>query len=342
MGTGTGNLADDPLQSTTVEIPDGDAGTLATVEHMRALVNDRCAHPRIRDLALRIIGNAALPQQQIERIRSWLRTHVRFVPDPDVTELLHDPVLLAEWIERDGRVGVDCDDVAMLGAALGKAIGIPARFVVVGFYQPNAAFGHVWTELFDGYSWRELDTTRANQGIEDGRISRRLTIDVATGDQGENMAGMITTRRVGSFPNRRPSPNGLGWVQSIPVVISTIQSIQSLFGGGKETDRINQNKQAEQIALSDPGVAGDTAQRFLQCRSGRFGICQIEGYPDEIGGWATQTAKDDAYARYQNVAAHRGSLGTTTVSTPIGTASASNAGLVAAAGIAALLLLRKR
>lgn len=340
MGTG-GRERDDPLQSTTVEIPDGDAGTLATVDHMRVLVNDRCAHPCIRTLALRIIGQASEPRQQIERIRSWLRSHIRFVPDPDVTELLHDPLLLVEWIERDGRVGVDCDDVAMLGAALGKSIGIPARFVIVGFYQRNAPFGHVWTELFDGQAWRELDTTRTSQGIEDGRISRRLVVDVATGDQGENMAGMVTTRRIGAV-RRRPSPNGLGWVQSIPVVISTIQSIESLFGGGKESDRINQNKQAEQIALSDSGQAGDTALRFLQCRSGRFGICQIEGYPDEIGGWATQTAKDDAYTRYQNAAAHRGTLGTTTVSTPIGTVGASNAGLLAAAGIAAFLLLRKR
>lgn len=332
------------MQATTVEIPDGDAGTLATVEHMRALVNDRCAHPRIRALALRIIGKASSPALQIDRIRVWLRTHVRFVPDPDVTELLHDPVLLAEWIERDGSVGVDCDDVAMLGAVLGKAVGIPARFVIVGFYQPNAPFGHVWTELFDGQTWRELDTTRTNQGIEDGRISRRLMIDVATGDQqGGKMAGMVTTRRVGAFPNRRRQPpNGLGWVQSIPVVVSTIQSITSLFGGGHETDRINQNKQAEQIALADPGQAGDTAQRFLQCRSGRFGICQIEGYPDEIGGWATQTAKDDAYSRYQNVVAHRGSLGTTTVSTPVGTIGASNTGILAVAGLAAFLLLRKR
>jgi hypothetical protein len=327
------------LESSTVEIPDGDAGTLATIERMRALVNDRCSHPRIRALALSVIGRASSPDQQIVRLRSWLKSRIRFVADPDVTELLHDPVLLAEWIDRDGSVGVDCDDVAMMAAALGKAIGIAARFVVVGFFMPDAPYAHVWTELFDGRTWRELDTTRASQGIEDGRISRRLYVNVATGDQGEAMSGMVTTRRVGSFPNRQRQQ--LGWVAAVPVVISTIQQINSLFGGGKEPDRIKQNQEAERIALADGGEAGDTAARWLQCRSGRFGTCTIPGYPEQIGGWATQTAKDDAYTRWQNVSGHHDGTGTTTVQTPIGGGSLSNSTLLLAAG-AAMFLLRRR
>jgi len=315
---------------------------------MRALANNRCSHPHIRDLALRIIGHATTPGEQITRLRSWLRSRIRFVPDPDVTELLHDPVLLAQWIERDGSTGVDCDDVATLGAALGKAIGIPARFVVVGFYFPDAPYGHIWTELFDGERWRELDTTRQAQGVEDSRVSRRAVVDVATGNRGDGtMAGMVTTRRVGSFPARQ---NGLGWAQAVPVVISTITTLQSLAQGGKEPGRIEANKQAETLAMSG-GPGAQSALEFLRCRSGKFGLCTIEGYPEQIGGWATQTAKDDAYARYNNVVRSMGYApgsggsstggGTTTVRTPIGGGTVNNSTLILG-GLAAFLLLKRR
>lgn len=330
------------MNAATVEIPDGDAGTFATIEHMRALVNDRCAHWRIRDLALRIIGRADAPGEQAARIRAWLRTRVRFVPDPDTTELLHDPVLLAEWIDRDGSVGVDCDDVAMLAAALGKSIGLAARFVVVAFFASDAPYSHIWAELFDGSGWREMDTTRKVQGIEDTRVSRRAVVDVATGQRGIGRMPTLTTRRVGAFPARR---QGLGWVQAVPVVVSTIQSITSLFQGGKEVDRIEQNKAAEQIALGGGGGAL-AATQFLKCRSGKFGLCSIEGYPDQIGGWATQTAKDDAYRRYQNVVTQHGgepsATGTTTVTTPFGSGQVNNTALLLGAAAVAFVVLRKR
>jgi hypothetical protein len=312
---------------------------------MRALVNDRCSHPRIRTLAASIVGQTGNVGQQIAKIRSWLTSHVYFLPDPDTTELLHDPVLLAEWIEHGGTVGVDCDDVAMLGAAIGKAIGIPARFAVVAFYEPNAPFGHVWAELFDGGTWRELDTTRRVQGVEDSRVTRRAVVDVATGERGEHMPVLNQVRRVGAFPAGRR--NGLGWVQSIPVVVSTIQTITSLFQGGKEVDRIKQNEAAESIALGG-GAGAPTATEFLKCRSGEFGICTITGYPDEIGGWATQSAQDDAARRYRNVVQQHGGEpgtvggGTVSVTTPFGSGAVNNSTLLLGGGLLALFLLRKR
>lgn len=332
-------------------IADGDEGTFQTVDRMRALVNDRCAHPVIRGLAVSIVGLGTDPARQIAAIRSWLRVHVRFLPDPDTTELLHDPVLLAQMIDAQSVIGADCDDVAMLGAALGKAVGLAARFVVVGFFDVNAPLTHIWAELFDGSRWVELDTTRTAQNIEDGRITRRVNVDVATGQRSDNMQLVRDQRRIGVFPRRLGATPAvrqrqLGWVQSIPVVISTIQSITSLFQGGKEVDRINQNKQAESIALAGgPGAA--TATQFLKCRSGKFGLCTIEGYPDQIGGWATDSAKEDAYRRYQNVVATLGGEptnplgGSTVVTTPVGKAQVSNATILIGAA-ALFFFLRKR
>lgn len=323
-------------------IPEGDAGTLATVRRMRALVIDRCAHPVIRDLAVSL-GLGLQTSAQASAIRGWLRAHIRFQADPETTELLHDPVLMAQWIRERGVIGVDCDDVAIMGAALGCALGIPTRFVVVGFFEPQAPYTHVWAELFDGLGWRELDTTRTVQGIEDGRIRRRLYMDVATGHvtKGDDMPMLSRTRRVGVIPYRQ---NSLGWVAAAVTVAqaapSFIQQMGSLLHGSKEPDRIAANQKAETLALAGNAAALE----FLRCRSVQNVVCgNIPGYGD-IGGWATDTARADALKRYNNVVQTLGATGATggiTGTIPgVGSASVST-GTLALAAAAAFFLLRR-
>jgi hypothetical protein len=321
-------------------IPEGDSGTLATVRRMRALVIDRCAHPAIRDVAVSL-GLGLQPHAQASAIRTWLAAHIRFQADPETTELLHDPVLMAQWIRERGIIGVDCDDVAIMGAALGCSLGIPTRFVVVGFFSPNAPYTHVWAELFDGRDWRELDTTRMVQGIEDGRIRRRLYMDVVTGQvtKGDDMPMVSRTRRVGVIPGRRPSL-GFAIAPIIAAAPSFIQAMGPLLGGSKEPDRIAANQKAETLALAGNAAALE----FLRCRSVQNVVCgNIPGYGD-IGGWATETARADALKRYNNVI---GTLGTTgagggiTGTIPgVGSASVSTGTLVLAAAAAFFLLRR--
>lgn len=272
---------------------------------MRALVLDRCAHPAIRTLATSIAGFGLDAPAKVRAIRQWLRSHIRFLADPDTTELLHDPVLLVRWINEQGMIGVDCDDVAILGAALGKAVGLPARFVIVGFFDERAPFTHVWAELFDGADWRELDTTRTQQGIEDERIRRRVAVDVATGQQ-QSLGGRMSTlavspyqRRIGVFPNRPRPALGVAIAPIIAAAPSFIQAMGPLLGGSKEPERIAANQKAETLA-----IAGNAAAlEFLRCRSVQGVVCgNLPGYGD-IGGWATQTARDDAGRRYNNALA---------------------------------------
>lgn len=89
--------------------------------------------------------------------------HWRFVRDPTGIELLHRPERLLDQIAAGGYAIGDCDDAAILGAALGKAVGFSARFVVLGFFGPRGPFSHVYTELWTGTGWRELDITRTPQ-----------------------------------------------------------------------------------------------------------------------------------------------------------------------------------
>jgi len=96
-------------------------------------------------------------------------------------EMLHGPAWQVQQIRARGIVQVDCDDVAMLAAALGKAVGLRARFVVVGFDSRTAPYRHVWAELSPRARvpmWSEMDVTRPAQGLPFDRIARVFNFEV--------------------------------------------------------------------------------------------------------------------------------------------------------------------
>lgn len=142
-------------------IPPGEAGTVATVSTMRRLVLRAVASPVVRETvrALLLGTPTRNASAQVFAIRQWLSDHVIFLRDPDGVELLHAPDWMLHQIHTRGRLMVDCDDVAILAATLAKAAGLPARFVVLGFI-PGRGYQHVFTEVFDGRSWVDLDVTR--------------------------------------------------------------------------------------------------------------------------------------------------------------------------------------
>jgi hypothetical protein len=145
----------------------GDAGTAVAIGRMRFLVNRTYVLPVVRQPAAAIVAQVG-PRDAVGRalsIRQFLEGHIQFLPDPTGTEYLHPPDWQMSQVLTRGIVQVDCDDVAMLAAALGKAVGLHARFIVVGFGSPKAQFQHVWTELAPTVvgPWIECDITRADQ-----------------------------------------------------------------------------------------------------------------------------------------------------------------------------------
>lgn len=90
-------------------------------------------------------------------------------------------------------------------------------------------------------------------------------------------------------------------VAAVPTVVQTLSSIRN----PKDAERFAANAAAFARAQ-----AGDTAAlTFLKYRSGRFGETQVPGY-GTVGGWATDSAKADAYAKY-TAAATRQAVGGT-------------------------------
>jgi len=130
---------------------------------MRQIVRAQYALPLVRETAAAIArGTGVNAELQARRIRAWLTQHVGFLRDPYQTEALHTPEGMLTLLGARGWLEVDCDDVAILGAALGMAVGLRARFVLLG---RDGQYEHVWTELADPNTddWRELDITRPYQ-----------------------------------------------------------------------------------------------------------------------------------------------------------------------------------
>jgi transglutaminase-like putative cysteine protease len=171
-----------PLRGSYSTLPDGDAGTYATLEVMRRMARHSSSLPIVRTLATQAVrsypGDGGNHHARL--LNRWITERTYFLPDPTYSEALHEPAYLLHQILTRGNVGVDCDDVATLTAAMGLSIGLRARFVIAGFTSPNAPFRHVWAELAGARSsvWVPIDPTRPVQILASLPITRLQAVEV--------------------------------------------------------------------------------------------------------------------------------------------------------------------
>lgn len=157
----------------------GDVGSWQTLRSMRGAVRQAIRDPRVLETAAAIVRPARPrdKRSQAQLIRSWMAAHTRYLNDPPGLELLRTPDYQLDRIGRDGVVQGDCDDMAMLAAALGKAAGMRAQFVALGFQGPKGPLSHVFTELLADDGWVEMDVTRT-PGRPVPQFTRRVTREV--------------------------------------------------------------------------------------------------------------------------------------------------------------------
>jgi transglutaminase-like putative cysteine protease len=94
-------------------------------------------------------------------------------------ELVKAPAVMLQEIRAtpDSYAVGDCDDVATLGAAIALAMGLPVRFVLLGF-ELGGPFSHVYADAWSGGRWVELDTTKPAQFPPGLQTHRRATFDL--------------------------------------------------------------------------------------------------------------------------------------------------------------------
>lgn len=161
-------------------IPEGDLGTRATLDAMEELVRGSLRVELTRQYARHIMGGSGSPIARAQLLKAWLTPRYRFEPDPLELEVISAPDLQLCRFQVDGFVSGDCDDLAVLVAALGILAGLRPRFVVIAL-ETGGPFEHVWTELWDGMRWLDYDLVAVVQGIRPAqhgarRATRALTL----------------------------------------------------------------------------------------------------------------------------------------------------------------------
>ncbi len=135
-----------------VPLSPGLIGTDETISAMMQVAMGRygAGSVKIRNLAIDIIRKANVAEknqpEEIKAVHEWVMNHLRYVRDPYGIEFITHPETLA-FDRTDG----DCDDHVILEAALLGAIGIPTRFIVVGFKGNPPSHVYMGAETKSGF-----------------------------------------------------------------------------------------------------------------------------------------------------------------------------------------------
>lgn len=134
-----------PIHVTTEYIPPTTEGVLRTLSAMAEMARD--SGPLTRQVAGVLLERGR--NGFALRLRVWLREHWDEVPDPPGVEWVSGPELqLARAGGNGGRLRGDCDDLAVLAAALALAAGFQARYRALVF-PPGRIPSHVYTDVVD-------------------------------------------------------------------------------------------------------------------------------------------------------------------------------------------------
>lgn len=106
-------------------LPKGDASTDATIAVMRAVVHScvdsgpvyKAIQPLVKNFD-KSSSNHHRAHQLATYVYSFMMKHFLFKPDPQAAEFLQHPDILLRKINRDGQAAADCDDLAMMAAAM--------------------------------------------------------------------------------------------------------------------------------------------------------------------------------------------------------------------------------
>ncbi|MEW6519217.1 MAG: transglutaminase-like domain-containing protein [Thermodesulfobacteriota bacterium] len=106
-------------------------------------------HQKIKALAAKITGQIASPLERVRAIARWVYANLEKRPVIGIPDAV-------ATLERG--MG-DCNEHAVLFAALARSAGIPARIAAGVTFHAGAFYYHAWNEVCVGGQWLSLDTT---------------------------------------------------------------------------------------------------------------------------------------------------------------------------------------
>jgi hypothetical protein len=176
-------------KSLRLELPeDADDRVSATLEAMRAMIHHTDTTQHVHRLATEMVAD--LPNRdrvaQVQAVFDLLRARdeggaMNFKPDTFGKEVLRHPDQLVKEIREHGATSGDCDDRAMLGSALLRAMGWKTVLIVVG-KRAGQPYQHVFFGVVIGRKGRErvfpIDPQECDRPGISVRYERRKIVNV--------------------------------------------------------------------------------------------------------------------------------------------------------------------
>lgn len=138
---------------------------------MSELVRASARDQLIRDTALDLVRNtyATSYDDFPHGLKSFFLRHIRWIDEPD--ELIAPPGRMLRTIRESGSAWGDCDDGAVLAAAMFYSLGFSVRFRAV-IEAEDGSFQHVWTEYKAPNSalWHIFDPTVSHRPHYDSSL----------------------------------------------------------------------------------------------------------------------------------------------------------------------------
>ena len=132
---------------------DGLQGNMQTISFMSKVAKEKAGHPVVRAFATKILQIYNTPSHQYKdealNIGEFVQKHVRYVRDPRDHELLQDPVMMIEQIDKQGFTSGDCDDMALLIATLLLSVGHNPLFRTVRYQNDSGNYNHIYVVVYD-------------------------------------------------------------------------------------------------------------------------------------------------------------------------------------------------
>ena len=132
-----------PPQNRIINLGAGPGSIDRFVRELQRFKSSPAEIPRVRALAQDLVRDAA-PNDELEEVRRlwrYVRDAVRYVKDVRSVDTLQTPRRTLDVLQGD------CDDKALLLAALLESIGYATRFAVSAT-NPRGTYNHVYVEAF--------------------------------------------------------------------------------------------------------------------------------------------------------------------------------------------------
>jgi len=162
-------------------------------------------HPEIRRVAAETIADRSASLAKARALAAYVHNHLEKRPViglPDALTTL-----------KTGRG--DCNEHAVLFAALARASGIPCRIAAGVVFMKGSFYYHAWNEICIGGKWLSLDTTSHQLPADlshikfiEGETSEQMRIGALLGQLSiEPLPQPISPESTGNFQPRQKAPS---------------------------------------------------------------------------------------------------------------------------------------